>query len=676
VDTDDTITDTDDTIISIEPTNTLDWLTYTGIGTATTLCLGASLCSAISLVIIARSCKQRKNKQLLNEVDEIELKTITSDATLGYDIGKIEEELTKKAQKMANAAQNNKTSTVIELSRDLREGEIKYGSQLQNPGVIAVKLAKTFESDEFNTLSNESETKQKVFECFEKYFGLYLVISAKTGQVVVADYQEKMLKLIGSFKKTVRKNYKVKFSLDAIEQAMKNLKTTESKVKTLLTSAINIKETGTLFATLVEQYNKIPGEWYPKMIINRYTAYKGRNDIDYLSALQKILLTQNDWHILMDGVNSLVDIALNAKEDKIKSQVLLDDKKSGIRGLPFWIAYKKGSKSSIIRMEAVKGLTNIIKYSENSNLKKQACSFILERKIKEENKEIRTFIENFEKEFKDEFKREARTTTKKIKRALDKKYIKLKTKKFTLKQMKIELEENMKSIKIEEKEAEKLKERIEKSHNERDKIKEKLELTNQRHTQIENELKDLQAKKELSQSDWEKEEQFKREKDEVEKTIETLKNRMLILNELFEKYEEQLKIISRLKQKPTKKQEKINKVEESLKKELDEYAFSVKQFENVNVDYQLALKLREKVGLKNERLYEKKEEEQQKIESLTPISEQQITVEDQEKIYEEKLQEFEPKREEMFRKEGNREYNKGNYDQALSHYEKIWRKSF
>ncbi|GAF80864.1 unnamed protein product, partial [marine sediment metagenome] len=198
---------------------------------------------------------------------------------------------------------------------------------------------------------------------------------------------------------------------DAIEQAMKNLKTTESKLKTLLMSAINIKETGTLFTTLVEQYKKIPGEWYPKMITNRYAGYKSRSDINYLSALQKILATQKDWHILIDGINSLVDIALSSDEDKIKNQIFLDDKKSGIRGLPFWAAYKKGSKSFIIRMETVKGLASIIKYSKDFNLKKQAFSLILERKIKEKNENIQTFIENFEKEFKDEFKREARTTT-------------------------------------------------------------------------------------------------------------------------------------------------------------------------------------------------------------------------------------------------------------------------
>ena len=39
-------------------------------------------------------------------------------------------------------------------------------------------------------------------------------------------------------------------------------------------------------------------------------------------------------------------------------------------------------------------------------------------------------------------------------------------------------------------------------------------------------------------------------------------------------------------------------------------------------------------------------------------------------IYEKELQEYEPKREKIFRKEGNREYDRGDYDRALCHYEK------
>jgi hypothetical protein len=373
-------------VINIDPNNILDWPSYVGIGTATTFCVGVSLFSAIFATIIVRSCKQRKNKKILDKVDDIELE-LTPETITDDNIGKIEGNLTKKAKEMAEAIQDNQTSTVIELSKELRGGEIKHGSQLKNPGIIAVKFAQVFESDEFNTLDNK--TKQKVFECFEKYFGLQLVVSIKANQIVVADYQEKMLKLIESFKQTVPKenfknNYKIKFSLDAIEQAMKNLKTTESDLKTLLMSAINIKETGTLFTTLVEEYKKIPGDWYPKMITNRYTAYKSRSDIKYLSALQKILTIQKDWHILIDGINSLVDIVLSTDEDKIKNQVFLDDKESEIRGLP-------------IRMETVKRLVSIIKYSKDSNLKAQAFSLISERKTKEEDKNICTFIENFEK---------------------------------------------------------------------------------------------------------------------------------------------------------------------------------------------------------------------------------------------------------------------------------------
>jgi hypothetical protein len=605
---------------SIDIDNILDWLLYVGIGTGTTLCVGIYLCSAIFTTIIVRKCKQEKNiktlgKIKIDRIDDIELEeqVITDDS-----MRKIEEELTKKAQKMTEAAQNNQTSTVIELSKELKEGEIKHGSQLQNPGVIAVKLAQAFESDAFNILHNESKTKQKVFECFEKYFGLHLTVSVKRNQIVVADYQEKMLKLIRSFKQTVRKNYKVKFSLDAIEQAMKNLETTESKLKVVLSSAIHIQETGILFTTLVEQYKKIPGEWYPKMITNRYTAYKSRSDVNYLSALQKILVTQKDWHILIDGINSLVDIALSAAEDKIKNQALLGDKKAKIRGLSFWAAYEKGSKSSIIRMETVKGLANIIKYSEDSNLKKQAFNLILERKVKEKNENIRTFIENFEKKVKDEFKKEAKTTTKKIKKILDKKYVNLETKKLTLEQMKIYFEENIKSIEIEEKEAEKLKKRIEENRDEENQIKEKLELTNQKYNQIEKELSYLKTEKiekELSQVDQEKEQQLRQEKDELEKIIETLESKMFILDKGHKKYEKQLETVSQLKQKQMVRQEKINNMEKSLKKKSDEYAFNVKQFEYINSDYQLALKLREEeIKLKNKELdFDEEEEFTEKI---------------------------------------------------------------
>jgi hypothetical protein len=48
-------------------------------------------------------------------------------------------------------------------------------------------------------------------------------------------------------------------------------------------------------------------------------------------------------------------------------------------------------------METVKRLVSIFKYSKDSNLKKQAFSLILERKTKEEDKNICKFIENFEK---------------------------------------------------------------------------------------------------------------------------------------------------------------------------------------------------------------------------------------------------------------------------------------